>query len=203
VALRTRVARPLTVRVDPEVSGDVVGVGALGKVAALVGHVIPVPEPVAGSPGYRGWSRSRTEGAMPQRADRVAEQLSSAECLDVLRRNDLGRLAVVLDDGQPDLFPVNYVVDGDRVIFRSPSGTKLDHAALAKVAFEVDERHADGAVSVVVKGVGREITTAMDPDSERQRELELLTPLEGDHWVRIVPGEITGRRLRGPGTTAT
>lgn len=129
----------------------------------------------------------------------VAVQLSGAECLDLLGRHDLGRLAVVLDDGQPDLFPVNYVLDGDRVIFRTLPGTKLDHAALAKVAFEVDERTIAGGASVVVKGVGREITTAMDPDSERQRELELITPLEGDHWVRIVPSEITGRRMHGPG----
>jgi nitroimidazol reductase NimA-like FMN-containing flavoprotein (pyridoxamine 5'-phosphate oxidase superfamily) len=129
----------------------------------------------------------------------VAEQLTSAECLDVLGRNDLGRLAVVLDDGQPDLFPVNYVLDGDRVVFRSLPGTKLDHAALSKVAFEVDERSPTGAVSVVVKGVGREITDAIDPDSERQREIELISPIEGDHWVRIVPAQITGRRLRGQG----
>ncbi len=136
---------------------------------------------------------------MQAKGEPVAEQLSSAECLEVLERNDLGRLAVVLDDGQPDLFPVNYVLDGNRVVFRSLSGTKLDHAALAKVAFEVDERDEHSAVSVVVKGVGREITTAMDPESERQRELELETPLEGDHWVRIVPAQITGRRLYGPG----
>jgi nitroimidazol reductase NimA-like FMN-containing flavoprotein (pyridoxamine 5'-phosphate oxidase superfamily) len=129
----------------------------------------------------------------------VAQQLTSAECLEVLERNDFGRLGVVLEDGQPDLFPVNYVLDGDRVVFRSLAGTKLDHAALAKVAFEVDERSADGGgLSVVVKGVGREITTAMDPDSERQRDLEIETPLHGDHWVRIVPSLITGRRLREP-----
>jgi nitroimidazol reductase NimA-like FMN-containing flavoprotein (pyridoxamine 5'-phosphate oxidase superfamily) len=129
----------------------------------------------------------------------VVEELDSAECLELLGRNDFGRLGVVLEDGQPDLYPVNYVLDGDRVVFRSLAGTKLDHAALARVVFEVDERGADGGgVSVVVKGVGREITTAMDPDSERQRELELETPLRGDHWVRIVPSQITGRRLRGP-----
>lgn len=125
--------------------------------------------------------------------------LDEEECLAVLRRNDLGRLGVVEEGGQPDIFPVNYVVDGDRIVFRTLVGTKLEHASLDKVAFEVDERGSGGALSVVVKGVAREITTAMDPDSERQRELVLATPRDGDHWVRIVPSEITGRRFRGPG----
>jgi len=138
----------------------------------------------------------------PSEGTSPAEQLTRDECLAVLSRNDLGRLAVALADGQPDIFPVNYVLDGDRVVFRSLAGTKLDHAALDRVAFEVDDRNSAGAVSVVVKGVAREITTALDPESERQRQLELETPLSGDHWVRIVPSSVTGRRLRGPGATA-
>ncbi len=131
-----------------------------------------------------------TNGAIP-----VSQELTHDECLELLARNDVGRLAVTLEDGQPDVFPVNYRLDGDRIVFRSLSGTKLSHAALNKVAFEVDERSEAAAMSVVVKGVGREITDALDPASERQRHLELGTLLRGDHWVRIVPAAITGRRV--------
>lgn len=128
-------------------------------------------------------------------------ELEQHECLEVLGRHCFGRLAVV-EDGQPNIFPVNYSLDGERVIFRSGSGTKFDHARLDRVAFEVDEVDDDGrsACSVVVRGTAREFTDAIDAVSERERTMpppEWLPALEM-HWIRIVPRAITGRRiLRG------
>jgi nitroimidazol reductase NimA-like FMN-containing flavoprotein (pyridoxamine 5'-phosphate oxidase superfamily) len=127
------------------------------------------------------------------------DELDESECRRLLATKDVGRLAVVAD-GQPLVVPVNYVLDGDDIVFRSDPGTKLAHSSLDKVAFEVDE--LDPAVregwSVLVRGVGREITSALDERSERQRALPLRTWVTGErgHWVRIVASEITGRRLR-------
>ena len=77
--------------------------------------------------------------------------------------------------------------------------TTATEASLAKVAFEVDdidvERHQGW--SVAVHGFGRDITHAIDPESERLRDLPVRpwAPGQRDRWFKINPAEITGRRL--------
>jgi nitroimidazol reductase NimA-like FMN-containing flavoprotein (pyridoxamine 5'-phosphate oxidase superfamily) len=124
--------------------------------------------------------------------------MSREECVQLLADHSFGRLAVVVD-GQPVIFPVNYVLDGEDVVFRNDPGTKLTHASLDRVAFEVDEvdeARREGA-TVVVQGLGVEFTSAVDEASERQRELPLHPWAVGEksHWVRIIRPVITGRRL--------
>lgn len=126
------------------------------------------------------------------------EELSLEESLELLASEQVGRLGVVVD-GQPVIFPVNYVLDGQLVVFRNDPGTKLTHASLDRVCFEVDridpERHEGW--SVVVQGIGREITEALDDASVRERALDLQTWITGEkgHWVRISTPRISGRRL--------
>lgn len=126
------------------------------------------------------------------------EELGEDECLALLARQKVGRIAVVVD-GRPVVFPVNYVVDGRIIVFRNDPGTKLTNASLDRVCFEVDEIDTDRREgwSVVVQGVGREFTGALDDASVRQRALELTTWVTGEkgHWVRIVRPDITGRRV--------
>jgi nitroimidazol reductase NimA-like FMN-containing flavoprotein (pyridoxamine 5'-phosphate oxidase superfamily) len=50
--------------------------------------------------------------------------IERAECLRLLATEEVGRLGVVVA-GRPEIFPVNYVVDGDEVMFRTDAGTKL------------------------------------------------------------------------------
>ncbi len=137
---------------------------------------------------------------MSEEPQRVVE-LTRDECLSILARHAFGRLAVA-EDGQPAIFPVNYALDGDRVVFRSAAGSKLDHASLDRVAFEVDEFDDDlaSACSVMVKGTAREITEAIDAESRRERELAVSSwmPPGELHWVRIIPSEITGRQVYRP-----
>jgi nitroimidazol reductase NimA-like FMN-containing flavoprotein (pyridoxamine 5'-phosphate oxidase superfamily) len=128
----------------------------------------------------------------------ILGELSKDECLELLAGREVGRIAVVAE-GQPLIFPVNYVLDGDLIVFRTDPGTKLDHASLDRVAFEVDEidpTHHEGW-SVVVVGTGREITGALDRASEREQSLPLQPWASGpkEHWIRIVAPAITGRRL--------
>lgn len=126
--------------------------------------------------------------------------LPREECLRLLATQEFGRLAVV-EDGQPLVFPVNFAVDGDIVVFRADAGTKLAAASLGLVAFEVDDVDVTtrSGWSVLVLGVGQEITGALDHWSERLRALSLYPWAPGDksHWMRIKPSRITGRRL-GP-----
>src|ERR1700677_2914932 len=67
----------------------------------------------------------------------IYETLSVDECLELLKAHQFGRVAVVID-GQPIIFPVNYAIDGDAVVFRTDPGSKLSGAAMGRVAFEVD-----------------------------------------------------------------
>ncbi len=87
------------------------------------------------------------------------ETLSEDQCWPLLARKEVGRLAVSIRN-QPDIFPVNYRVDGETIVVKSAAGLKLAAAGLGEgVAFEVDaidELHHTGW-SIVVRGVAREI----------------------------------------------
>ena len=49
------------------------------------------------------------------------EELSVAECMDYLASAQVGRVAVVVD-GHPAIFPVNYILDGDQILYRTRGG---------------------------------------------------------------------------------
>ncbi|HEY7199164.1 MAG TPA: pyridoxamine 5'-phosphate oxidase family protein, partial [Candidatus Dormibacteraeota bacterium] len=98
------------------------------------------------------------------------EVLSEQECLALLRSRRVGRIGLTRE-GQPLIFPVNYVADDRAVVFRTSPGMKLDRAPMARVAFEIDEvdQAAGVAWSVLVQGVAYEITSTLDELSERLR----------------------------------
>jgi nitroimidazol reductase NimA-like FMN-containing flavoprotein (pyridoxamine 5'-phosphate oxidase superfamily) len=131
--------------------------------------------------------------------DRVWEELSVGECLQLLAAHHFGRIAVVVDS-HPIVFPINYALEGESVVFRTAPGTKLSGAAMGHVAFEIDEvdESTQTGWSVIVQGVGTEITSSLDAHSEELRALDIhpWVPGERAHWVGILPQSITGRRLR-------
>lgn len=129
------------------------------------------------------------------------EPIPVDECLRLLETEEIGRL-VVMVAGEPNVFPVNYILDGDVVVFRTGPGTKLAAISRSPVAFEVDRLapSAGSGWSVVVEGIAQEVT-GVDPPGLRERLAVLpLRPWAGGgdrlHYVRIVPLSITGARLR-------
>ena len=134
-------------------------------------------------------------------ASGVYEELSRTECLELLASQQLGRIAVVID-GRPIVFPINFALDGEAVVFRTAEGTKLTGAAMGWVSFEVDgtDPVTRTGWSVIVQGVGSEITDTLDRRSEQLRQLAVdpWVPDERSRWVEILPQAITGRRLRRP-----
>ncbi len=109
----------------------------------------------------------------------------------------MARLAVWVED-HPDIFPVNYTVDHGTLVFRSGEGTKLS-AALSgvPVALETDGVDADTgtAWSVVAKGPAGAVER---PNDVLDSAGLLLFPWEAghkDHFVRITPETLTGRRF--------
>jgi nitroimidazol reductase NimA-like FMN-containing flavoprotein (pyridoxamine 5'-phosphate oxidase superfamily) len=131
----------------------------------------------------------------------IFEELAADECRLLLGSQALGRVGVSVS-GLPAVLPVNYAVAGDRIVFRTAPGTKLDAAtAGAVVAFEVDDYDVDRheGWSVMVRGMSREIT---DPDDlAAARALRLASWALGksaDRYVAIDTAVMTGRRVRRP-----
>lgn len=135
----------------------------------------------------------------PNRRDQSpVTELTESECLGLLRDAEIGRLAVQLPDGGVDIFPVNFVLDDDRVLMRTAGGTKLDSLTEQPlVAFEAD--HFDYfehiAWSVVIKGWA----TLVDDHDELfgllNVEMDTWHPERKPFFVRITPSVTTGRRF--------
>ena len=131
----------------------------------------------------------------------VEHRLNHDECLALLADEHVGRLAVIVG-GRPEIFPINYVLDGEAVVFRTNSGTKLSGTTQGEVAFEVDMTHGPSGSgwSVVVHGIAQEVTALDRPDLQERLEslpLGVWAPGERPHLMRIAPSQITGRRV-GP-----
>ena len=130
------------------------------------------------------------------------EIIAREECLKLLAGEVVGRIGFVAS-GRAEVRPVNYVLDGEAIVFRTAAGSKLDGATLAPVVFEVD--HIDRATrsgwSVIVHGLAQEVTSF---DRVELRERVAALPVDpwaqGDkpHLVRVAPGSITGRRVGSP-----
>ncbi|GAA1397086.1 pyridoxamine 5'-phosphate oxidase family protein [Luteococcus peritonei] len=114
-------------------------------------------------------------------------------CWGYLASQEVGRLATA-KEGQPEIFPINYCVDGQSVVFRTASGSKLQELTDNEhVAFEVDGWDEEGGWSVVIKGNAAEITDERELALADKMPLRPWVPTVKRHYVRITPDEITGR----------
>jgi nitroimidazol reductase NimA-like FMN-containing flavoprotein (pyridoxamine 5'-phosphate oxidase superfamily) len=123
--------------------------------------------------------------------------LENNECWDLLRDAEVGRLAVSIQQ-QPDIFPVNYVVDHGSIVFRTAEGTKLAAAVLGRsVAFEIDgyEPVSGEAWSVVIKGRATEIERVHDVLEAIDLPLFPWHASPKPRFVRIEVVELSGRRF--------
>jgi nitroimidazol reductase NimA-like FMN-containing flavoprotein (pyridoxamine 5'-phosphate oxidase superfamily) len=127
--------------------------------------------------------------------DAVISALSEDECWSLLGRRDTGRLAVAAGR-EPDIFPVNYVTDGKRVLFRTAPGSKLaELLANPHVAFEVDEYDDTSTTSVVLKGIAKRLELQGEVDAADALPLTPWISVSNYRWVRIAPVSVTGRKL--------
>ncbi|MEU4732919.1 pyridoxamine 5'-phosphate oxidase family protein [Streptomyces sp. NPDC023588] len=123
--------------------------------------------------------------------------LSDEECLRLLSTHGIGRIALVTPQG-PAIFPVNYVMAGRDIAFRTLGDAVLARADGTEVAFEVD--HIDDVTRLgwSVLAVG-EAEGVIDPEElVRLDALARSLPWAGGprtHWMRVRPARVTGRRL--------
>jgi nitroimidazol reductase NimA-like FMN-containing flavoprotein (pyridoxamine 5'-phosphate oxidase superfamily) len=125
------------------------------------------------------------------------EHLNPTACWDLLAQCPVGRLGVVVD-GSPEIFPVNFRVDGHSIVFRTDRGQKV--YAIARhpdVCFEVDNAD-DGSRtgwSVLVKGRAADLSTTDAHAAATALRLESWTFGAKDHWIRVIPTHVSGRRI--------
>lgn len=120
-------------------------------------------------------------------------ELTDSACWGRLRTSAFGRLAVITN-GLPEIFPMNYGIDSDTLVFRTRVGSKLhDLVMYNTVVFEADGWDGAEGWSVVMLGEARVI----DDDAALDRASELLRiPWHSDtesEYVRITPRRISGR----------
>jgi len=125
------------------------------------------------------------------------EILNAEECWRYLRSSYIGRLADINGD-VPEIFPVNFSVAGDTLLFRTAPGTKLRALLSGSVAaLEVDglNPYATQVWSVVAKGRPQPFDEASMKLPEEDADREPWEPGIKDHLVAITPTDITGRRF--------
>jgi uncharacterized protein len=132
----------------------------------------------------------------PNRRGRF-EELSQAECVELLGAKRVGRVAMCGTDG-PLVFPVNYAIHHDRILFRTAANTQMANVLQdARAAFEVDEIDdflqcgwsvlATGRASHVIDPGGIMVDDMDEPEPWANGLRTLL--------IRITPEKITGRRV--------
>jgi len=128
------------------------------------------------------------------------EVLTDDECWRFLEAHHVGRLAVSIAN-QPEIFPVNYVVQDRTIVFVTAEGTKLAGALLGSgVAFEIDA--ADPLFhtgwSVVMRAHADEVTQLDDLVEVQELPLRSWGPGDKRRYVRLTPHRLTGRRISHP-----
>lgn len=123
------------------------------------------------------------------------QQLSRDECLELLGSKNVGRVAYCSPDG-PEVLPLNYVLEGDSLMFRTSPHTALgQRLRLDVAAFQVDEidDYTESGWSVLVRGM----VTAVEYDDLPPAEQRPEPWVEGSRnlHLRLSPRTITGRRL--------
>lgn len=130
--------------------------------------------------------------------------LSQEESWALLAGRPVGRLATSVA-GKPDIFPVNYVLDGGDIVVRTERGSKLVQLTINdQVAFEVDDwREGVGGWSVVCQGHAEQIDTAAGREHAESLDLVPWVTTMKTIFVRIRVSHISGRSFRFDANMAT
>jgi nitroimidazol reductase NimA-like FMN-containing flavoprotein (pyridoxamine 5'-phosphate oxidase superfamily) len=128
------------------------------------------------------------------------DEIEAEECWRLLATQQVGRLAVMVGH-YPLVFPVNFALDDKVIVFRTAPGTKLYAIERSNVTFEVDEIDVvrRSGWSVLVRGVAHQLLARRNSEMAARSEAagaQPWAPGERDRIVRIVPDQVTGRRIR-------
>jgi uncharacterized protein len=117
-------------------------------------------------------------------------------CLERLASVPVGRVGFMMA-GEVEVLPVNHVVDGQAVAFRTGIGSKLSGACVGyPIAFEADgyDERGENGWSVIIHGHAE----VVEDDAGIARLAAMAHGWDGGdrpYWIRIRPFSITGRQL--------
>jgi len=137
---------------------------------------------------------------MTQRDDKTGLVILNEEtCWQLMATHEVGRLAVSIAN-LPDIFPVNYRVDGRTIVIQTAPGTKLAAGVLGRgIAFEVDQLDDERRLgwSVVAQGPAEELTTTSEKMTADELGIDSWSAHPKFRFMRITPTRITGRSTDG------
>ncbi|MEV4475176.1 helix-turn-helix domain-containing protein [Nonomuraea salmonea] len=175
---------------------DHLGTPDRDTVTRLAKALETTPEDLLGG----GFDRPPGRGATAGQPE--LERLEPGECLRLIAPGGIGRVAFNGSHG-PTVLPVNYTVHDGAIVFRTQHGGPMDQdlrtglkGVEIKIGFEVDridEARREGW-SVLVQGPAHHVT-----DDEAPIDAD-VTPWAGGErhlYIRIVPHQVTGRRIHG------
>jgi hypothetical protein len=131
------------------------------------------------------------------------EVIGREECLRLLEAHGVGRIGAIVGC-RPIIYPVNYALADDAIIFLTRPGGDLDGSTEGTiVAFEIDSADFTYHEGWSVLVVGRSAHVSDPSALKRARGLSLM-PWAGEDrtvMVRIVLDQVTGQRIshRGRG----
>ena len=136
----------------------------------------------------------------------MIEELDEAECRRLIEPGGVGRLAF---EGRYDLtvLPVNYKMHNGAIVFRTAAHSSTDEDlrtgigianAEYKVAFEVDSfsKESEEGWSVLVQGPAHHVDEEDERADVEQTGVQPWAGQERQHYIRITPSRITGRRVQ-------
>jgi nitroimidazol reductase NimA-like FMN-containing flavoprotein (pyridoxamine 5'-phosphate oxidase superfamily) len=128
--------------------------------------------------------------------NRTLAVLDTGQCRDLLPSVNVGRI-VYLDETVPSAAPVNYVVAGDQVVFRTVRGSRLADAVTgALVGFEVDQVDHQNLTgwSVLISGHCQEVPAGPQAGGLNAR-LHSWAPGDRGLLLGVAIENISGRRI--------
>ena len=128
----------------------------------------------------------------------TVRSLSTGECWLRLAEHPAHVGRVGLGGPSPDILPVNYVLDGRSIVFRTGGGKKLSAIARGeRVVFEVDDvdrtwRHG---WSVVLRGFAEHVTDPGERARLARLPLQVWDPTPKPEFIRITTHLVSGREI--------
>jgi transcriptional regulator with XRE-family HTH domain len=164
---------------------------ALTRVAAALGTS------VAGLSAPEGPGAASPSAGVPSAAadGHGLVEIGEEECYAHLKLTSVGRVAPG-PDAEPFILPVNFIVDGRDIVFRTRQGS-APAGLQGLVAFQADELIAGPRLGWSVLLIGRAERVTEPDELSALREIGPTPWPDGDRpvWIRIRPRRVTGRRL--------
>jgi nitroimidazol reductase NimA-like FMN-containing flavoprotein (pyridoxamine 5'-phosphate oxidase superfamily) len=149
-------------------------------------------------------------GREPAARKPVLEELGESECLALIAAGGIGRIAYSGLYGVTVL-PVNYQLYQGAIVFRTAQDSPLNEDlrtgianAEYKVAFEIDDFDlaAREGWSVLIQGSAHHVDSEAERLAVLEAHVETWPGGQREHFLRIIPIQISGRRIRQAATSA-